>query len=187
MHALFLSSMIVEFLSACPLHFENSNRSLFGNSLTTLNSGTFNGLTNLTSLQLSSNRLASISAFTFASLTNLNTLSLASNNLVSIADNVFAGPASLGILDLSYNMLTALGNNSFTGLTGLYSLYEKEVPFIRSLSACNMLCSAETWVTTRSLSLASNCLLASQDCYLYTLRGIRSPPFRRMSSLASHD
>jgi len=64
-------------------------------SLTTLQSGDFAGLTGLTGVALNNNNLTSLPADLFDGLTSLETLFLNDNNLTGLPENVFNGLTSL--------------------------------------------------------------------------------------------
>ena len=76
-------------------------------TLTTLKPGDFSGLTNLTSLTLSSTGLASLPAVVFTELTKLTTLTLSNNSLSSLPADVFDALTVLTTLDLRGNSALA--------------------------------------------------------------------------------
>ncbi len=92
---------------------------LENNQLTTIESNTFAGLTNLKYLHLSGNNLTTIESNTFAGLTSLEVLVLKDNQLTMIESNAFAGLTSLEGLYLQNNQLTTIESNAFAGLTSL--------------------------------------------------------------------
>ena len=73
---------------------------LSDNELASLEAGVFRGLSSLTSLDLSINELTSLEEGVFGELTGLDTLSLHSNPLTEIDSSVFTDPANLERLEL---------------------------------------------------------------------------------------
>ncbi|MDE0017114.1 MAG: cadherin domain-containing protein [Candidatus Poribacteria bacterium] len=102
-------------------------------NITSLKSGDFDGLTNLTTLSLSQNKLASLPSDVFDGLTNLTTLNLSQNKLASLSSDVFDGLTNLTTLYLSYNPFTSLPSGVFDGLTVLTTLYLSENNKLASL------------------------------------------------------
>jgi len=92
----------------------------------------FQGLDNLSTLDLSANRLKSVPANIFQGLIHLSTLNLSSNGITTISSDGFAGLENLSELDLSYNDLTALSSAQFQSLKNLskLSLYENQITTI---------------------------------------------------------
>ena len=91
--------------------------------ITALAAGDFDGLTSLTTLDLSSNELTALPDGVFDELTSLTTLDLSSNELTSLPDGVFDELTSLTTLELRFNDLTSLPDGVFDKLTSLTSLY----------------------------------------------------------------
>lgn len=106
--------------SAASSSLENIN--VANQNITSIKSGTFSRLTNLTVLVINYNGLTSIENGLFSGLTKLTDLSLNENNLSSIANGVFSGLSSLTYLNLNRNRLTSMGSSLFSGLTSLLSL-----------------------------------------------------------------
>jgi len=96
---------------------------LSGNELRNIESGNFDGLTDLETLMLSSNRLPSIESGDFDGLANLKTLSLYNNQLSSIESDDFSGLPNLTYLYLDSNELTSIESGDFSELTNLTTLY----------------------------------------------------------------
>ena len=96
--------------------------SLDSNDLTTLPMGVFAGLSGLTRLNLSDNGLTTLPVGVFDDLTRLTELLLERNALTILPDGVFDRLASLRRLELSNNALTTLSENVFGGLTSLTHL-----------------------------------------------------------------
>ena len=84
-----------------------------------MKAGDFNGLSNITTLDLYNNKLTSLPSNVFAGLNSLTTLNLDHNKLSSLPPNVFAGLNSVTYLTLNNNNLTSLHPNVFAGLTSL--------------------------------------------------------------------
>ena len=90
--------------------------------ISSLQTGDFDGLTKLMSLDLSSGSLSELPTNIFADLTNLETLQLNNNDLVTLPPNIFAGLIRLETLRLNNNDLVTLPPNIFAGLTKLNML-----------------------------------------------------------------
>ena len=101
-------------------------------NITALKSGDFDGITNLTLLNLSGNELSSLSAGIFDKLTNLKTLSLFKNQLSSLPTGIFDKLTNLKTLNLSGNQLSSLPSGLFDKLTNLTTLNLLDNP-LRSL------------------------------------------------------
>jgi Leucine-rich repeat (LRR) protein len=89
------------------------------NELTRLDSGAFNWLQNLESLQLSGNRLMRIEADTFIYLTSLKFLDLSDCHLASLDLQAFYGLKSLERLNLSENRISSIEPDTFASLVNL--------------------------------------------------------------------
>ena len=76
---------------------------LHGNQLSSIESGAFSGLTNLTELYLDDNQISSIESGAFSGLTNLEVLDLEHNQISSIESGAFSGLTNLRELNLSDN------------------------------------------------------------------------------------
>ena len=96
---------------------------LGGNDLERLPDEIFSDLTSLTTLDLSFNELMELSSGIFNGLTSLTTLQLSGNELMELRSGIFSGLTSLTALDLRQNDLTALPGGIFSGLTNLRELY----------------------------------------------------------------
>ena len=97
------------------------------NPLTTIKAGAFNGLSNLTKLDLEySNRnkgyLTTIEAGAFKGLSKLITLNLRDNKLKTLPTGVFEGLNNVTSLDLRLNPLTTIKAGAFNGLSNLTKL-----------------------------------------------------------------
>ena len=96
---------------------------LYRNSLlSALPEDVFDGLTSLKTLNLSRNSLSALPEDVFDGLTNLESLSTAQNSLSALPEDVFDGLTSLKTLGLFNNSLSALPEDVFDGLTNLESL-----------------------------------------------------------------
>ncbi|MYA68498.1 leucine-rich repeat protein, partial [Candidatus Poribacteria bacterium] len=102
---------------------------LYFSNITSLKSGDFDGLTNLTTLSLSQNKLASLPSDVFDGLTNLTTLYLSDNPFTSLPSGVFDGLTALTTLYLDNNKFTSLPSGVFDGLTALTVLWLHNNPF----------------------------------------------------------
>ena len=96
---------------------------LFSDGITTLQSGDFDGLSALTTLQLESNSLAALPDGVFDDLGALTTLQLSNNGLAALPDGVFDDLSALTELYLSGNSLTALPDGVFDDLGALTTLW----------------------------------------------------------------
>ena len=105
---------------------------LDGNELSALPDSLFDKLTNLTSLALSGNELSALPTGIFDKLTNLTTLSLSKNQLSALPTGIFDKLTNLTSLDLSGNELSALPTGIFDKLTNLTYLNLLDNP-LRSL------------------------------------------------------
>ena len=94
-----------------------------GNSLTSLPEDVFDPLTKLTELRLDRNKLTSLPAKVFDKTTELTELRLDRNKLTSLPAKVFDPLTKLTELWLSYNKLTSLPEDVFDKPTNLEELY----------------------------------------------------------------
>ena len=88
-----------------------------------LAAGDFDGLTELTSLDLAHNNVTMLPAGVFDELTSLENLLLHTNSLTTLPDDVFDELTELTVLDLASNSLTTLSAGVFDELTELTGLY----------------------------------------------------------------
>lgn len=102
-------------LSSLEKLYLDDNNGLSGNRLTVL-PGSFFGLSNLETLDLSDSRLAPLPVGVFAGLSSLEELDLSGNDLADVPTSVFSGLSSLKKLDLSRNDLITLPAGIFDGL-----------------------------------------------------------------------
>ena len=93
-----------------------------GESLSSLQSGDFDGMTKLVLLKLNDNSLSSLQSDIFSGLTELDTLELESNQLSSLPSNLFSDLADLKVLLLGGNRLSALPSDVFSGVSNLQRL-----------------------------------------------------------------
>ncbi|MEZ6103803.1 MAG: leucine-rich repeat domain-containing protein [Pirellulaceae bacterium] len=93
--------------------------SLNGNQITSVESGDFDGLTNLLELDLANNQITSIDSGDFDGLDNLQNLFLLGNQISSIKRGDFDGLANLQTLDLPNNQITSIQSDAFQRLTTL--------------------------------------------------------------------
>ena len=99
---------------------------LNGNIFTTLPANVFSGLTALENLDLNDGALSSLDARAFSGLTKLENLKLHDNDLSSLPGTVFSGPSALTTLTLNDNDLTMLPAGVFSGLSALEVLNLKD-------------------------------------------------------------
>ena len=112
------------------------------NKITKLEFGTFDELTSLTYLSLSSNQISDFEPGTFNELSSLTGLSLSSNNLTTLSPLIFYGLDSLRYLSLYNNWLTRLSADVFKHLPrplklGLYYKYYYDQPKHPELLVCD--------------------------------------------------
>ena len=101
---------------------------LSDNDLTELPAGVFSGLSNLETLNLSKNELSELPAEVFSGLSSLEELNLSLNELSELPAEVFSGLSSLEELNLIYNDLEELPRSIFDGLDNLKKLYLRVNP-----------------------------------------------------------
>ena len=99
---------------------------LSNQSITSLQSGDFAGLSALQTLRLTGNQLTALPADVFSGLAALEILSLRTNQLESLPDNVFAGLSELRLLYLSTNRLSSLPTGTLSDLTKLETIWLSE-------------------------------------------------------------
>jgi hypothetical protein len=102
----------------------NTIRSLHldSNSITTLQPGVFNGLTQLDELNLNHNSITTLQPGAFNDLINLTGLILDNNNIETLQPGAFNGLTQLEELNLENNRITTLQPGAFNGLTNLAEL-----------------------------------------------------------------
>ena len=81
---------------------------LYSRQITSISTGTFTGLTQLTTLLLYSNQLTSLDPSIFNGLTKLRRLDLDQNQLTSLDASIFKGLSQLESLSLNNNNFTSL-------------------------------------------------------------------------------
>ena len=91
-------------------------------TLSSLESGVFDDLTNLGELRMNANAIAELPGGVFQDLSNLTRLEMWSNKLTSLRPGVLDDQSSLKVLKLSDNQLTTLPKGIFGGLTDLEDL-----------------------------------------------------------------
>lgn len=101
---------------------ETLTLSLDGQGVGSLKAGDFEGLSNVTVLDVSRNQLTDLPEGLFAGLSSLETLRLSQNRLTDLPEGIFAGLSSLETLALSYNRLTDLSNGWLADLSSLERL-----------------------------------------------------------------
>ena len=92
-------------------------------NITTLKAGDFDGLTGLTTLDLSENQLSTLPEGIFDDLTALTTLELNDNQLSTLPADIFDALAKLRELHLYNNQITTLPASTFDGLSWLDQLF----------------------------------------------------------------
>ena len=93
-----------------------------GESIASLKTGDFAGLTNVTSLGLGGNTFTTLPANVFSGLSSLQILTLSPGDLTSLDARAFSGLTLLENLDLVLNELGSLPDGVFSGLSALTSL-----------------------------------------------------------------
>jgi hypothetical protein len=96
--------------------------SLDHNQISSIESGAFSGLTNLTDLNLYRNQIASIESGDFSGLTNLTILSLKGNQIASIESGAFSGTTNLKSLELDGNIALTELNLEAADFSSLFML-----------------------------------------------------------------
>ncbi len=99
---------------------------LSGASITTLQTGDFDGMVSLQTLYLENNELTSLPNGIFNDLVSMTFLSLNENKLTTLPSAIFSKLTSLTHLDIFDNDLSSLPNGVFTGLSALSSLSLKD-------------------------------------------------------------
>lgn len=99
---------------------------VFGNQITSIESGDFDGLNNLEYLFLSDNQIASIETGAFDGLNNLESLVLRRNRITSIEQGDFDGLTQLEVLALSDNQITSIESGAFADLTNLRTFWLRD-------------------------------------------------------------
>ena len=95
---------------------------LWDNRIAALPEGVFDGLSKVIYLDLGYNRISALREDAFDGLTGLNTLALCFNPISTLPEDVFDGLTSLSMLELTGARLNALPEDVFDGLTNLRSL-----------------------------------------------------------------
>uniref|UniRef100_A0A3B4YIP9 Slit guidance ligand 1 n=1 Tax=Seriola lalandi dorsalis TaxID=1841481 RepID=A0A3B4YIP9_SERLL len=115
---------------------------LYGNKITELPSGVFDGLASLELLlclssflpssNLSNNKISDIEDGAFEGASSAVELHLTANHLESVRGSMFKGMEGLRMLMLRNNRISCIHNGSFTGLTNvrLLSLYDNQLSTI---------------------------------------------------------
>ena len=118
-------SVNVKFAPSCD-SFDSLTRlkslNLTSTNLKNLKPCVFSKLTNLETLRLSGSRMRYLSADFFGNLNSLSLLDLSYNRLPEISNNIFEGRQNLTYLDLGSNDGLVLNLHSFLGLSKLKSL-----------------------------------------------------------------
>ena len=96
---------------------------LLDNQLSSIEAGTFGGMTNLTELVLGTNQLSSIESSTFSELMSLTSLYLGGNQLSGIEPGTFSGLTNLTVLSLVGNQLSSIEAGDLSSLTNLTTLH----------------------------------------------------------------
>ena len=107
---------------------------LSSSSIATIEPGAFDGLENLTSLDMYANELAAVSVGIFRGLEHLKELNMAANVIKTIEAGSFAHLQNLAYLDLHANGILSLTTGCFSGLSQLttLNLAEQAPPIPRS-------------------------------------------------------
>ena len=92
-------------------------------SITGLQRGDFDGLTNLKTLDLRNNQFSALPDGLFDNLTNLTELDLHNNQLSSLPTGLFDNLTNLPVIHLNDNQLSSLPDGLFDNLTKLTEIY----------------------------------------------------------------
>ena len=141
----------------------------YDSGITALAAGDFDGLTALTSLNLSHNSLSTLPAGVFDELTALTTLRLGVNSLSPLPAGVFDELTALTLLDLDGNSLLLLPAGVFDELTALTHLSLED----NSLSALSVDIFDEL-TALETLDLDHNSLSSLSDDVFDELTALRS-------------
>jgi len=95
---------------------------LNNNEITSIESWTFNGLSNLKTLSLTFNQIVSIENGDFNGLPNLEALYIYNNQIASIESWDFNGLSNLLFLSIDWNKITSIESWDFNGLSSLSEL-----------------------------------------------------------------
>ena len=95
---------------------------LSGNAIDTIETGSFDRLSQLGELFVNSSQLANIEAGAFRNLTDLKTLDLAHNQLKSVETEMFEGLVRLEVLDLSVNKINHIRKGDLQPMKALQQL-----------------------------------------------------------------
>lgn len=101
-------------------HFESVN--IIRSNITELYENTFDDITTMTTMDLSSNKLMQLPVNVFRNLRKLEILNLSDNELEILSPRTFRNQGKLESLWLSKNRLTLLTNGTFQGLSSLKQL-----------------------------------------------------------------
>ncbi|TGG83163.1 MAG: hypothetical protein ERJ69_04080, partial [Aphanocapsa feldmannii 288cV] len=96
---------------------------LSSKGITSLSLDDFDGLSNLSHLNLDRNELNSLPEDVFDGLSKLNVIQLSNNELSSLPENIFDGLSKLQSIYLNYNELSSLPEDVFDGLSKLKYLF----------------------------------------------------------------
>lgn len=96
---------------------------IHGNNISRIESGMFEGQSQLNNLNLRDNGIEEIDEDAFTGLESVATLILISNRLQTIAPRTFHPLVNISYIDLEGNMLTSIGDDVFMQSRSLRSLY----------------------------------------------------------------
>ena len=109
---------------------------LTNNEISSIEVGTFSGMTNLGLLSLSQNQISSIEPGTFNGLANLTGLDMFGNQISSIESGTFSGITKTNLyhLDLHANQISSIESGAFSGMTNLGLLLLGDNPSLTKLN-----------------------------------------------------
>ncbi|QDU59031.1 leucine-rich repeat domain-containing protein [Aeoliella mucimassa] len=115
--SVYLDSRSIQDLDGANLLVNVQELYLDNNKIASIESGDFNGLNRLLTLDLSDNQIAHMELGVFSDSIYLQQLDLSSNRLTSIESGTFSGLDYLPGLNLSRNRITSINAGTFSGLT----------------------------------------------------------------------
>jgi Leucine-rich repeat (LRR) protein len=112
----------IEDLDGANLLANATHLNLRGNLITSLESGDFEGLSNLQSLLVAWNQITSLESGDFDGMSNLQSLELSGNRITGLESDTLDGLSNLQSLFVGWNQITSLESGDFDGLSNLQRL-----------------------------------------------------------------